>query len=437
MKKLFKIYALALLGLLLVKDVAAQTPIVICPQLNSFTGMTRGYHFTANTTFTICGVYVEDDMSTLFQSVEIVRFTAGPPPAFAANTNNFVSLFYQPNWAPNTMIPVPNIVVNPGDIIGVYGSRGANSINSYGNPNCPVTINATPHTLQRSGMQADLSAMPMQNIWSEVNYNIGRVTMYTNCCPTPPAIPTITGPTTVCEGDAVTYTVPPQAGATTYTWTVPAGATITGGQGTTSLNVTWNTTPGGQICVDYTDACTTSPQTCLNVTVNPTPTMTTPANQTYCNGDAVPASAFVSNPAGGTFAWTNSNPAIGLGAGGAGNTPAFTATNPGTTPITGTITVTPTVNGCVGTPVNYTITVNPTPTVTVPANATYCAGDPVPASNFTSNVGGATYTWTNSNTAIGLAANGTGNTPGFTATNPGATPITGTITVTPTANGCV
>ncbi|MBL4592303.1 MAG: hypothetical protein JKX68_00640, partial [Flavobacteriales bacterium] len=209
-----------------------------------------------------------------------------------------------------------------------------------------------------------------------------RVT-YNSCCPPIPAIPTITGPASVCAGDAVTYTVPAQAGAATYTWIVPAGATITGGQGTTSLNVTWNTTPGGNICVDWTDACpVTSPQTCLTVTVNPVPTVTVPANATYCAGDAVPIGSFTSMPAGATFAWSNSNTAIGLAASGTGNAPAFTATNTTGNPITGTITVTPTLAGCVGTPVTYTITVNPVPTVTVPANATYCAGDAVPIGSF-------------------------------------------------------
>lgn len=160
----------------------SQTPITVCNQLNSFTGMTRGYHFTAPTDFNICGLYVEDNVSTLFQSVAIVRFTAGAPPAWAGTTNSFVTLFQNLNYGPNNMIAVPNIGINTGDIIGIYGSRGANSINSYGNPNCVLIIGGFPTTARRSGMQADLATGPsMVNIWSEVNYNIGRVTMYVNC----------------------------------------------------------------------------------------------------------------------------------------------------------------------------------------------------------------------------------------------------------------
>ena len=437
MKSLYKKLIIGLIAVFNLNGLHAQTPIPVCGQTGGFTGMTRGYYFTAPTNFTICGIFVEDNMSTAFQSAAIVRFTAGAPPAYPGTTNNFVTLWQNLNYAPNNMIPVPNVAINAGDIIGIYGSRTANSVNSYGPAQCVINIQGFPTTTFRSGMQFDLAAGPgMHDIWNENNGSIGRVTMYTNCCPMPTAIPAINGPTTICEGNTATYTVAAQPGAVSYNWTVPAGATITSGQGTTTLNVTWNTTPGGQVCVDWTDACGTSPQTCINVTVNPEPTANVPANATYCPGDPVPAANFTSNPAGATYTWTNSNTAIGLAASGNGNTPAFTATNTGTTPITGTITVTPTLNGCTGNPVTYTITVNPEPTANVPANATYCPGDPVPAGNFTSNPAGATYTWTNSNTAIGLTASGNGNTPAFTATNTGTTPITGTITVTPTLNGC-
>jgi len=437
MKHSIKILLIAFLTWITGFDLNAQTAIPVCPQSANFTGMTRGYYFTAPTNFTICGIYVEDDMSTAFQSAAIVRFTAGPPPAYAGTTNNFVTLWQNLNYVPNNMIPVPNININAGEIIGIYGSRTANSVNSYGAAACIINIQGFPTTTTRSGMQFDLAAGPgMHDIWME-NGSIGRVTMYTDCCPPPAAIPTVTGSTSVCEGETVTYTVPAQTGAISYNWTVPAGATINSGQNTTSLNVTWNTAPGGQVCVDWTDACSTSPQTCLAVTVNATPTVTVPANATYCPGDAVPIGTPTSTPAGGTFSWTNSNTAIGLAANGTGNVPAFTAANATGAAISGTITVTPTVNGCIGTPSNYTITVNPTPTVTVPTNATYCPGDPVPASAYSSAPAGGTFAWTNSDPSIGLAANGSGNTPVFNAINATGTAVVATITVTPTVNGCV
>jgi hypothetical protein len=93
--------------------------------------------------------------------------------------------------------------------------------------------------------------------------------------------------------------------------------------------------------------------------VNPLPVITAPANITVCAGTAIPIGAITSTPAGATYAWTNSNTAIGLAASGTGQVPAFTATNATAAAITGTISVTPTIGTCVGTPVSYTITVNP------------------------------------------------------------------------------
>jgi len=169
-------------------------------------------------------------------------------------------------------------------------------------------------------------------------------------------------------------------------------------------------------------------------------TVTVPANIAITKGGTLAVTNFVSTPTGATFAWTNSNTAIGLVASGSGNVPSFIATNTGTTAIVATITVTPTLSGTAGTPSSYIITVNPTtpspatPTVTVPANITVDNKGAVTATSFVSSPAGGTFTWTNSNTAIGLAASGSGNIPSFTATNTGTTAIIATITVTPTVN---
>jgi hypothetical protein len=170
-------------------------------------------------------------------------------------------------------------------------------------------------------------------------------------------------------------------------------------------------------------------------------TVTIPANISITKGSTVAATNFVSSPTGATFAWTNSNSAIGLVASGSGNVPSFTATNAGTTAIVATISVTPILNGTAGTPSSYTITVNSTtpssgtPTITVPANITVNNNATVTATSFVSAPVGGTFAWTNSNTAIGLAASGSGNLPSFTATNAGTVAITATITVAPTVAG--
>ena len=73
-----------------------------------------------------------------------------------------------------------------------------------------------------------------------------------------------------------------------------------------------------------------------------------------------------------TYNWTNDTPSIGLAASGSGNIPSFTGANTGSTPIVATITVTPMVNGCNGTPIQFTITVNQTPTAPIVASQEFC-----------------------------------------------------------------
>lgn len=54
----------------------------------------------------------------------------------------------------------------------------------------------------------------------------------------------ISGPTDVCPftdtNTPITYSIPPVPGADTYTWTIPPGATLVSGQGTTSIQLTFS-----------------------------------------------------------------------------------------------------------------------------------------------------------------------------------------------------
>ncbi len=81
----------------------------------------------------------------------------------------------------------------------------------------------------------------------------------------------------------------------------------------------------------------------------------------------------------------------------------------------------------------FTITVNPTGEVDQPESQVVCNGDNTTTVTFaTINTGGVTtYTWTNDQPTIGLAASGNGNIPSFTAINNGTAPIVATIIVTP------
>jgi gliding motility-associated-like protein len=187
-----------------------------------------------------------------------------------------------------------------------------------------------------------------------------------------PTVNALTGQT-VCNDvttTAVNFTSDIASGVT-YSWTnsdptIGLGASGTGNiPAFTAKNAT-NAPITATITVTPAFGGCSGTSTSFNFIIDPTPTVTKPANQTVCNDALTTAVIFTGNIAGGvTYSWTNDNIAIGLPATGTGNIAPFTATNLAAAPATATITVTPTFNGCTGTPVSFTISVTPTPTVSV------------------------------------------------------------------------
>ncbi len=248
---------------------------------------------------------------------------------------------------------------------------------------------------------------------------------------------------TACSGSPIaTIALTGNVAGATYSWTRDNTATLTGiaASGTGNITGTLVNTTTAPVTTTFTitpsfGGCP-GPVITASVTVNPTPVVTQPANQTLCNGANTAAITFASTLTGTTYAWTNNTTSIGLAASGTGNIPSFAAVNTGITAVVATITVTPTTNGCTGTPKTFTITVNPTANVNAVGNQTLCPGATTTAVTFAGTVAGTTFTWTNNTPSIGLAASGTGNIPAFTAVNTTSTAVTATITVTPTAGTC-
>ncbi len=228
---------------------------------------------------------------------------------------------------------------------------------------------------------------------------------------------------------------------TSFNWTnsnTAIGLAASGNGNIPSFTATTNganVTTGTITVVPAANGCNGTPKT-FTITVNPVPDVTQPADQTLCNNSSTAPINFSGAVNNTTYNWTNTNTAIGLAASGSGNIPSFTVNTNSNTVQTATITVTPTVNGCTGTPKTFTITVNPIPTVLQPPAQTLCNNSSTAAVNFSGAVNNTAYNWTNSNTAIGLAASGNGNIPSFIATTSGAAITSGTITVMPSANGC-
>ncbi len=188
--------------------------------------------------------------------------------------------------------------------------------------------------------------------------------------------------------------------------------------------------PGTFTVYAYDGSAGCSDEESFTVTVDPIPSVNNPGNQQFCAGDLI--SIPLSGTAGATFNWTNDIPSIGLAASGNGDI-NFTAASTGG-PVIANITVTPNLNGCTGTSISFQIRIDPVPSVNQVSDLVVCAGDPVSVF-FGSTIFGATFSGTNSNTAIGAPATGSANSLNFTAANVSSTQV-GIISVVATANGC-
>lgn len=79
----------------------------------------------------------------------------------------------------------------------------------------------------------------------------------------------ISGSNSVCAPGSYSYSISPVSGATSYVWTVPAGATIASGQGTVSVSVNYGVNAvSGIISVYGTNAAGNGGPSNLSVSVN-------------------------------------------------------------------------------------------------------------------------------------------------------------------------
>ena len=80
----------------------------------------------------------------------------------------------------------------------------------------------------------------------------------------------ISGNTTICTVETISYSISAVAGATGYTWTVPSGWTINSGQNTTSITVTTASSAETTISVTADNSCVSSTARELTITYDAT-----------------------------------------------------------------------------------------------------------------------------------------------------------------------
>jgi hypothetical protein len=165
------------------------------------------------------------------------------------------------------------------------------------------------------------------------------------------------------------------------------------------------------------------------------PSMFQPNNQTICCQSSTTPINFVGNA--NTYNWTatGSSPLLtGYTSAGNGNIPSLQLSNTSSTPQNVIYLVTPSNQGCNGTPVQFNISVMPCLSVSTPSDQYYCAQEN--ASAFVFSGVGSSYTWVNTNPNIGLQNAGVNFVPNFVTQNTTTSTQTATITVTPNFMGC-
>ena len=102
----------------------------------------------------------------------------------------------------------------------------------------------------------------------------------------PPPTPVVSGPDTLCSGITAIYTTSPVSGATDYTWTIPVNGTIQSGQGTTSIEVLWDSSGLGNVCVSALSSCGAGPDGCMEVNILEIPIADAGPDQTLCGSES-------------------------------------------------------------------------------------------------------------------------------------------------------
>ncbi len=220
----------------------------------------------------------------------------------------------------------------------------------------------------------------------------------------PPVPGPITGQTTACAG-AQAYSVGAVAGATGYTWSVSGGGTITTGQGTSNVTVTW-ATPGGPYTVSVipTNVCGNGTSSDLQVTVL-AGTILPPANIVGPDPVCISTQSYTAATVAGASSYTWSVSGGGAIASGQG-----TATAGINWTTAGTWTVSVTANNICGSSTPTTLSVqvlpaNPPVPGAIAGTSPACPG--TEAYSITAVSGASSYTWSISSGGSISAGQGT------------------------------
>ena len=178
----------------------------------------------------------------------------------------------------------------------------------------------------------------------------------------------ITGNTTICEGQSTTLTA---TGGNSYSWST----------GSTNSSISVNQSGLYTVTATNTDGCSASTST--TVTVNPLPSITISGNTTVCQGSSTTLTASGAD----SYSWTTGE-----------NTASVSISSFGVYTVTGT-----SAEGCSST-ADVTVLVSQLPVITISGEADFCAGG---STTLTAN-GGTSYLWSDGTTDASITVNTAG-----------------------------
>ena len=269
------------------------------------------------------------------------------------------------------------IAIKTDGTLWAWGGNGDGQLGdgTYVDKNSPVQIGiATNWASISAGYAYTIATQTNGSLWAWGLNNNGQLGDGTTTQRNSP-VQISSGGCVSCTPTTGTFTV---SACNSYTWVAKGNKVYTASNNTDTIHLT---NAGG--C----DSLVT-----LNLTIKPTSTSTT--NVEICSGDSIMFNSVYYKVAGTyTSHFTNSV-------------------------------------GC-DSAASLVLSIKTVPAIDPVASQGVCANSLSNDVNFSSSGTSVTYNWTNNNTAIGLAASGTGNIAAFTGTNAGSVAINGTVQVTP------
>ncbi len=325
-----------------------------------------------------------------------IAVTVNPKPVVTTTTTTSIATVHSPNITLSASVPSTfawTLGTNTGGITGASASSGPVINQVLTNPSTTtagsIVYRVTPTATTGScvGNATDITV----TVGFPTTFTSGAIfTAGESICSG--GTPSVIGNSIPSSGgdEVITYSWRSSAdgylnailGATSSTYTPPAGLTTTTSYKRYAHDGTYNT-------------AFTASTGIWTVTVNSVPSVTTAATATVCSGNAsnISLTASVSS----TFSWTlgaNTGSITGATAS-TGSSIAQTLTNPSNSTagsIVYAVTPTATIGSCVGATTNITVTINPTPTVTTSTSATICSGNTTNI-NLTASAA-SNYAWT-------------------------------------------